>query len=192
MPNNVIEQTSIDEARLIKRINARDHSALAELYDHFGAQVYGITHYILQNRVLAEEATQDTFLKIWNQSARWDPQRGRLAPWLMTIARYTAIDRLRQEKRESPWTAIGIDDLLDLIGQPGAIDENIWYDAKHVESLLSHLSAEQRQAINLAFFYGMTHNEIATRLELPLGTVKSRIRDGLQMLKGLWLHEAEQ
>jgi len=176
---------------LIDRIRNHDELALADLYDKYGAHVYGTALHILRNQVLAEEATQDTFMKLWKQSARWDPDRGQLKTWLMTIARYTAIDRLRAEKRESPWTAIGLDDMLNLVGQSNVIDDSIWYDKKHVEGLLQHLSQEQREAINLAFLNGMSHTEIASKLKLPLGTIKTRIRDGLQMLKGLWLHETK-
>lgn len=183
------QQTTPDDAALMARIAQRDNTALAELYDRFGSRVYGIAINTLQNRALAEEATQDTFIKVWTQSARWDPARGQLAPWLLTVARYTAVDRLRKEKQESPWTAIGLEELLGLIGKPNVIDENIWYDAKRVEDLLRELTPEQREAINLAFFHGLTHTEIAARLQTPLGTIKSRIRDGLTMLKGLWLHE---
>ena len=180
-----------NDLTLIQRVIEQDDAALAMLYDKYGAHVYGTALHILRNQVLAEEATQDTFMKVWKQSNRWDPERGQLKTWLMTIARYTAIDRLRAEKRESPWTAIGLDDMLNLIGQSNVIDDNIWFDAKQVEGLLKHLSTEQREAINLAFINGMSHSEIASKLRTPLGTIKSRIRDGLQMLKGLCLHESE-
>ena len=186
----VINLPSDDEA-LMRRIIARDNTAIAELYDRYGARIYGMAYHILQNQTLAEEATQDTFMKVWKKSAQWDSERGRLETWLMTIARYTAIDRLRLEKRESPWTAIGLDDMLNLIGQPNVIDEKIWYDADHIRDLLNQLKQEQREAINMAFFGGMSHSEIASKLKLPLGTVKSRIRSGLQVLKGLWTHEPE-
>lgn len=182
-------QIPSNDMTLMQRVMEQDDTALAVLYDKYGAHVYGTALHILRNQVLAEEATQDTFMKVWKKSNRWDPQRGQLKTWLMTVARYTAIDRLRAEKRESPWTAIGLDDMLNLIGQTNVIDDNIWYDAKRVEELLQHLSSDQREAINLAFVNGMSHSEIASKLRLPLGTIKSRIRDGLQMLKGLWLHE---
>ena len=185
------KKLSDGDEHLIQRIVDCDNSALAELYDKFGAHVYGMTLHILQNQVLAEEATQDTFMKVWKQSAQWNPERGSLKTWLLTIARYTAIDRLRKEKRQSPWTAIGLDDMLNLIGQPNVVDENSWYDINHVKKLLEQLSDDQREAINLAFFRGMSHSEIAEVLKTPLGTIKSRIRDGLQTLKGLLSYERE-
>lgn len=182
------EQSSVDE-NLMQRIIDCDNTALAELYDKYGAHVYGMTLHILRNQELAEEATQDTFMKVWKQSTKWNPERGGLKTWLITIARYTAVDRLRAEKRSSPWTAIGLDDTLNLVGQSNVVDENIWYDANHAKELLKELSDEQREAINLAFFNGMSHSEISNYLKTPLGTVKSRIRDGLRVLKGLWSHE---
>lgn len=187
----MIEINPSDDERLMQRIDAGENAALAELYDRFGSRVYSLSYHILQNQALAEEATQDTFMKIWTQATRWDSERGRLVSWLMTIARYTAIDRLRLEKREVPDNCIGLDDMLHLIGQKNVIDDHIWYDMTIVNRLLDHLSAEQRETINLAFFHGLTHREIASYLELPLGTVKSRIRDGLHKLKGLWLHETQ-
>jgi len=190
MVNHDKVETAADEI-LMRRIEKQDNKAFAELYDRFGARVYGMTYYILQNQTLAEEATQDTFMKVWTKATKWDPKRGALITWLLTIARYTAIDRLRIEKRETPNIAIGLDEMLHLIGQTNVIDENIWYDKKVVENLLKELTPEQRESIELAFFQGLTHSEIAEKLDLPLGTVKSRIRDGLQMLKGLWLHESE-
>lgn len=185
------KQQHSNEEMLMRRVTSKDHTALAELYDQFGSAVYGITHYILQNQVLAEEATQDTFMKVWKQPSQWDPKRGSLKTWLLVIARYKAIDRLRKEKRQSPWTAIGLDDMLHLIGQPDVVDENIWYDANYAKELMKELSEDQRLAINLAFFKGMSHREIAETLKTPLGTIKSRIRSGLNTMKGLWTRERE-
>lgn len=185
------EQPPVNEELLMRLIARHDHSALAELYDHYSRYVYGMAFHILQNKVLAEEATQDTFMKVWKQSTRWNPERGALKTWLLTIARFTAIDRLRLEKRESPWTAIGLDDMLNLIGQPNVVDESIPFDIQQIKQMLGQLSEEQREAINLSFFHGMSHNEISQTLKTPLGTIKSRIRDGLKIMRGLLLHDTE-
>ncbi|MCA9913697.1 MAG: sigma-70 family RNA polymerase sigma factor [Anaerolineae bacterium] len=179
-------QTPADEIELMKRITAHDQTALAELYDQFSARVYGMAYRVLQNQTLAEEATQDTFIKVWQNPHRWDPERGTIASWLLTIARYTAIDRLRKEKRQSPWTAINYEEILDLSGDSGVINQ-AWYDSKALAELIHELSDEQVEAIELAYFSGMSHTEIAEHLHQPLGTIKSRIRDGIRKLRGLWL-----
>jgi RNA polymerase sigma-70 factor (ECF subfamily) len=181
--------TSIADLKLVNRILRRDESALSELYARYGAQVFGVVLHVLQNRDLAEEATQDTFLKVWNHVQQWDDERGKLSSWLLTVARYTAIDLLRREKRQAPGSAIDIEDMLSLIGQPGAARTPEWYDAELLKTLIGRLPHEQIEAIELAFFKGMTHSEIAAYLRQPLGTVKSRIRSGLQTLRGMWLQE---
>ena len=181
----VMTETAIADLRLINRILRRDETALSELYAHYGAQVFGITLHVLQNRALAEEATQDTFLKIWNSAHNWDAQRGNLSTWILTIARYTAIDVLRREQRQVAASAVELDEMLVIVGQPGG--EAL--DGALMKSLIAQLPPDQIEAIELAFFKGMTHQEIAAYLRQPLGTIKSRIRSGLQMLRGIWLRE---
>ncbi len=130
---------------------------------------------------------QDTLMKVWNLALRWEPDRSKLVSWLLTLARYTAIDRLRKEQRQSPWTAIGLEDLLNLISHTRGMEQSWWDDQNQIKQLIQQLPPEQVEAIDLAFFRGMTHTEIAEYLEQPLGTIKSRIRHGLIMLKELWL-----
>ena len=178
-----------DDVAVMQRIHAQDQTALSELYDQYAGLVYGMAMRVLQNRTLAEEASQDTFMKIWKQAGNWNPEKGKLVSWLLTLARYTAIDRLRKETRQSPWTAIGFDDLVNLIGKSGVVNQSIWYDAQVLKDLMAQLPEEQIEAIELAFFKGMSHSEIARHLNMPLGTIKSRIRIGLQTLKGLWIQE---
>lgn len=184
--------SELDEVHLMQRIVAREQAAVTELYDQFAPMVYGMTMRVLQNTTLAEEATQDTFMKIWQQADQWDPERGKLVSWLLTIARYTAIDRLRKEKRQSPWTAIGLEDMLTMVGKTSVVKQQKWADAEVLKQLLMDLTDEQRQAIELAFFSGMSHTEVADHLGVPLGTIKSRIRQGLRTLKGLWLAEVDE
>jgi RNA polymerase sigma-70 factor (ECF subfamily) len=176
------EQT--EEIDLIRRINARDQQALSAFYERFANLVYGLALRIVQNTSLAEEITQDTFLKVWNQAHRWDPERGSIVTWLMTITRYTAIDRLRKEK--TPWTAIDLEDVLEFMGKDSPFDDPMWHDDRLIRSLIQQLPDDQRQALELAFFGALTHTEMAEQLQLPLGTVKSRVRRGLQKLRELW------
>lgn len=179
MPENLF-----DEANLVQRLIQQDQTALSELYTQFGGLVYSIAMRVVQNPVLAEEVTQDAFLKVWHQPSSWDPSRGKFVSWLLTITRYTAIDLLRKEQRRPVQDAVELEDLR--IGSGSVMDDPIWQDGRLLRSLLENLPVEQVQVIELAFFEGMSHSEMAEHLSLPLGTVKTRVRLGLQKLKTLW------
>lgn len=171
---------------LIYRIRQQDQTALSKLYEDYGGLVYGMALRVLQNATLAEEVTQDVFLKVWKQAHQWDSQKGKFSTWLLTITRYTAIDRVRKEERRTPDISVNLDKMLNLIGEEGVIDAG-WANSQLMRGLLAQLSDVQRESIDLAFFKGMTHDEIASHLNIPLGTIKSRIRQGLINLKQLWI-----
>ena len=173
------------EINWINRIVSRDEQALSYLYIEFSAQVHGISLYILKNSSLAEEATQDTFLKVWDNAHQWNPDRSTLKTWICAIARFTAIDIVRREHRHFGNSEVD-DEFILHIDQFAPINSQ-WDTDQHLKSLIKQLPEEQIQAIELAFFMGMTHQEIATHLSEPLGTIKSRIRNGLQVLRGMWL-----
>lgn len=165
----------------MKRIVQRDQRALAELYEQYGALVYSFALRLLGNTALAEEVTQDSFLKVWNQAQTWDEARGSLVTWMLTITRYTAIDRVRKEQRQLTDTSVPLDEWHS------TTDDVPWQDSRVMRALLGQLPDEQQKVIELAFYQGMTHSEMASYLGLPLGTVKTRLRLGLQKLKDLWL-----
>jgi RNA polymerase sigma-70 factor (ECF subfamily) len=167
---------------LIQRIQQRDQPALMELYGRYSSLVYGLALRVLQNQGLAEEVTQDVFLKVWQQPERWNPALGQFSSWLLTITRNAAIDRLRKERHTHAHQIEHVERLAE--EQPHR--EGLWYDGQVLAGLLDHLPPEQRQLIELAFFQGYTHSELAERLALPLGTVKTRLRSGLQKLRTLW------
>ena len=179
-----MSELNFDEADLVRRLVNRDQGALSELYQQFGGLVYSIALRVVQNSSMAEEVAQDTFLKVWHQPTSWDPNRGKFVSWLLTITRYTAIDRLRKEQHRPLQDAVELDDLN--IGKRGLMDDPAWQDGRILRSLIERLPEEQVQVIELAFFEGMSHSEMAEYLHLPLGTVKTRVRLGLQKLKTLW------
>jgi RNA polymerase sigma-70 factor (ECF subfamily) len=174
-----------DDIDLMRRIADRDQQALWELYQEYGKAVYSLAYRVLNNTVLAEEVTQDTFLKVWHQTTRWDSQKGKLKNWLLTIAQFTAIDRLRKEGRQPTVHPEPIEDT----------DENLltsrnaapWQDDSILRTLVEQLPRQQASLIELAFFQGLSHGEIADELHMPLGTVKTRLRAGIQRLRELWL-----
>jgi RNA polymerase sigma-70 factor (ECF subfamily) len=187
MRRKMTESAPSADFQLMQRICAQDKQALAELYDRYGALVHGLSVRVLNDDGrLAQEVTQDTFLKIWHQADQWDPNRGKLTTWMLTIARRTAIDLLRKEQRRPEISPAEFDDVLSVVGQGSLVDDPRWHDGRLIRQLLQQLPDEQRQAIELAFYYDMSHTEVAERLDLPLGTVKTRIRLGLQKLKALW------
>lgn len=165
---------------LIARIKQRDASALAELYDRYGARVYSLACAILGEEMAAQEVTQDTFIKLWEHPESYRYDDSRFAAWLLMIARHRAIDHLRRERSRSS-RAISMDDesfpeLLDVAYEV----ETRWRDVKHV---LDALPAEQRDVIVLAYYHGLSQSEIAGVLKLPLGTVKTRLRLGMEKLR---------
>jgi len=179
------------EAQLLARISAGDEVALTEFYDLYARLVFSVTYHVLQNDTLAEEVTQDTFLKIWNRAHLWDSSRGKVTTWLLTIARYTAIDRLRTEQRRDGKGQIDLEDVVNILGENSPIDDPLWADGRLIHEIMDELPVDQRQVLELAYFRDMSHSEMADQLGIPLGTVKGRVRAGLGKLRALWLQKTE-
>jgi len=169
---------------LIQRVVHQDERALEALYDATSRRVHALVLRIVQRRALAEEVVEDTFWQVWRQAARFDATRGRPLTWLLAMARSRAIDALRRDQRfqheelpeddqaEAATGAPPPQDLLDATRGAGAL-----------HAALLRLDARSRQLVGLAFFRGLTHEEIAEQEQLPLGTVKSLIRRALQALR---------
>jgi RNA polymerase sigma-70 factor, ECF subfamily len=168
------------DAALIEAIVQRDQTALAALYDRYAGMLSSVLNRILRDQQAAEEILQDIFFQLWRAPSRFDPARGSLPAWLMVIARNRAISRLR---RHNP--AAG-EELLDTSAvstfniETAAAQQQL---LGRVKGALENLPAEQRTAIELAYFEGMSHSEIARRTGDPLGTVKTRLRSAVETLK---------
>ncbi|MGH8272735.1 MAG: sigma-70 family RNA polymerase sigma factor [Gammaproteobacteria bacterium] len=158
--------------------------ALQRLYAALSAQLFGVLVRILRRRDLAEEALQDTFLSVWRKASDYDATRGAASTWIFVIARHRALDILRRERREVPLAPDVLTDICDRLPDPDAAAGG-WnpVGSRRLRACLERLSAEQRRSILLAYFFGLTREEIAARLESPLGTVKSWVRRGLAGLK---------
>lgn len=173
-----------DCADLVKRLAAGDQSALSALYDATSRMVYGLAVRILGDPRDAEEITLDVYTQAWRQVARYDASRGDPVTWLLTLTRSRAIDRLRArggaKKREQ-----GLDAAAELAaGGPDPESQSAFAErARYVRSAMQLLSPEQREVIELAYFEGLTHVEIAEKIRQPLGTAKSRIRLGMVKLR---------
>jgi RNA polymerase sigma-70 factor, ECF subfamily len=167
-----------DEMRLVARIRAGDQQALSELYDRYSNVVYGVALRILQDIGAAEDILQDIFLQLWRRPDAFDSSRGSLAAWLAVIARHRSIDRLRRRRPE-----IDIEDCVIAGGADPRDDTERALVIEKVRVAMNEMSSDQRTAMEMAFFQGLTHTEIAEKTGQPLGTIKTRIRSGLQMLR---------
>lgn len=189
----MIDLSQIQDNELMSRIIHRDEPSLTELYRRYGNAVFSVAYRVTQGTEWAEEITQDTFFKVWHQSDRWDAQKGSLIVWLLAITRHTAIDYLRREQRKPQLADKSLDDMSEQLGRPSHVDDPNWQDRNLMTKLMIELPKEQAEIIRLAFYQGLSHSAIAVTLHLPLGTVKTRMRLGLQKLKSLWLiaHQRE-
>lgn len=177
--------TSADESELIARVARGEERAFLELYDHHASRVYGLTLRILGDPMLAEEATQDTFLKLWSRARQYLTERGPFLPWLLTIARRVALDRLRLESRRPALSnSTDPDEIWQTLPDlDSSTDEARW---RSIYFAVQNLHPDQRSVIELAYYQGMSQSEIAEVLGLPLGTVKTRLRAAMQNLREIW------
>ena len=170
----------MESQQLAAALGRREESALTELYDRYGRTVYALTLRILGDPGMAEEISLDAFWQVWQQIDRFNAERGSLPSWLFTIARSRAIDRLRSRvaAKRTP---------NDLGGghRSEAPDEAVELEERRrlVRGAMAKLSSEQRSALELAYFEGLSHAEISGRLNQPLGTVKTRIRQAMIILR---------
>jgi RNA polymerase sigma-70 factor, ECF subfamily len=180
-----LEPAERDDDALLAAIQARDHDALAELYDRYGRLAFGLAYRLLGERGLAEDVVQEAFLNVWRRAAGFEVGRGSARSWLMSIVHNLAIDRRRGRQRYT-WTDVALDDVAGMLEAEdddafAIVSQSI--EAERVQSALQLLPDEQRQAIAMAYFSGLTQQEIAEQTGSPLGTVKSRMRLGLRRMR---------
>lgn len=179
-----------DDAQLrgwIERIVERDEAALGALYEALHGKVYGLALRIARSRELAEEITEDVFWQVWRQAPRFDAERGLAVAWVMTMTRSRALDALRRNARPEVSDDAALERAADEDGGNDPLDMLIAVaDHARLHARLEEVEPLPRQLLALAFFRGMTHDEMAAHTGLPLGTVKSLVRRTLQQLrKGL-------
>jgi RNA polymerase sigma-70 factor (ECF subfamily) len=173
-----------DDFELMLRIERGDADALGTIYDRYGGLVYTLGVRILRDRSEAEELVSDVFLEIWRRAKRYDPARGAPMTYLVTLARSRAIDRQRSASFQArgKTSASGNQNTASTAADPTAI-AILGENARQVRAALAQLDPVYRQAVEMAFFDGLTHNQIAEKLAKPLGTVKTYIRQGLIRLR---------
>lgn len=172
----------------MERVRTGDNDAFAELFDRHSGVTLGVLMKLLRRRSVAEEILQETFLQAWEQASRFDPQRGKVRPWILTIARSRALDRIRSATSRTRREQTFHDTEMHFGGfvteALGTAELEAAEIQQRLESALDTLPKAQSECIRLAFLEGLSHSELAKRLGQPLGTVKSRIRFGLQKLRG--------
>jgi len=176
-------EVSLDAA-LLSRLLRRDVSAFEQLYERHSRLVYRLVLRIVQQAATSEEVVQDIFLQLWRNAKHYDSTRGPFAPWLLTLARNRALDHLRLKSERQRRLEEQADTLPAVFAAPDyehELDEK--RRAERVRALMASLAPQQKKAIELAYFEGLSHSEIAATLKEPLGTVKSWIRNGLLRLK---------
>ncbi len=183
-PAPPVDESASTDAELVARINDRDQTALAEVYRRHGGAVYGLSRRVLADDALAEDITQDVFLRLWNEPRRFDPQRGALRSFLQREAHSRAIERVRSEearrRREDRSIEVMPTEVRDLEAEVlGSIE------SERIRSALERLDPKERAVVIDAYFGGHSYREVASRLGLPEGTVKTRIRSGLARLATL-------
>lgn len=168
---------------LMQRSSRGDEAAFAELYDATSARAYGLALRVVRNPAHAEEVVQEAYLDAWRTSSRFDPARGSAIGWLLTIVHRKAVDRVRSAE-----AATARDATYHRESSPVEHDSTLEaahasLEAQRVRSAVTGLTEVQREAVELAFFGGYTHTQVATMLDVPVGTAKTRIRDGLIRLR---------
>lgn len=176
--------TSAPDLGNLLRLSARgDEAAFAQVYDATSARLYGLVLRVVRDPSQAEEVTQEAYLDVWRKAARFDQERGSAISWLMTIAHRKAVDRVRSAEASSRRDTAYHRDERPLEHDVTVAAATASLEAERVRQALQELTTTQREALELAYFGGYTHTEVATMLELPLGTAKTRIRDGLIRLR---------
>jgi RNA polymerase sigma-70 factor (ECF subfamily) len=180
---------SPSDADLIARIGEGDETAVTELYDRHAAPLLALAYRLLGDRGDAEDVVLEALARVWREAARFDPARGSLRAWLTVMVRSRALDAIRARRRserltadaarENPEEVAGVSMSASQGGDPAEQDEQ----RRRVLAALAGLPAPQREAIELAYYGGLSQSEIAEKLGAPLGTVKTRIRDGMQKLR---------
>ncbi|GAA4778659.1 sigma-70 family RNA polymerase sigma factor [Actinomycetospora chlora] len=178
----------VTDVTLLEQIGERSADALAQLYDRFGRPAYSLARRICVDEALAEDVVQEAFLVVWRDPGRFDPARGSVSSWLLTLVHHRAVDAVRREATRRKRTVAPSADGEEwgIPAGPGADQAALGaVVAGKVRDALAELPAEQREAMALAYFGGYTQREVASLVGVPLGTVKSRMFAGAQKLRAL-------
>jgi len=174
-------KSKYSEEELVSLLKQRDSPSFGYLYDNYSGALFGIVNSIVPDKETAADVLQEVFINIWNKIKTYDPSKGRLFTWMLNVARNAAIDKIRSRNYQNSLKNQSLAGDVDLSGQVPVTPAKT--DDVGLKKILSKLKPEQRVLIDLSYFQGFTHEEIAKILSIPLGTVKTRIRAVLSLLK---------
>jgi RNA polymerase sigma-70 factor (ECF subfamily) len=190
-----LDYRQLTDRTLVELVIQDDPDALGELYDRYHRLVYSLALNTVRDNSAAEEITQDVFIRIWEKANTYQPERAKFSTWLTSIARYRSIDRLRRrgarpEQESVSWAEVSVSSqpIVDGPEETAAIR----LQQERVRAAIAEIPPEQQEPIALAYFRGLSHRQIAEALDLPLGTVKTRIRLAMEKLRDLLSDEREQ
>jgi RNA polymerase sigma-70 factor (ECF subfamily) len=175
------KKISLSEEELISKLKSQDTIVMQALYDMYSAALFGVISRLIPQTELAEDVLQETFLKIWNSAGSYDSSKGRLFTWMMNIARNLAIDKLRSKDFRNSNKNLELDNNVNVVDGQNEVTFNA--DALGVKEMVTKLKPEFNDVLNMVYFKGYTHLEAAKELNLPLGTVKTRIRMAIMELR---------
>lgn len=176
-------QKHIQEEALVQRLKAKEPSALAYLYDHYAGALYGVIFRVLQKEDIAEEVLQDVFLKVWERFDGYDASRGKLFTWLLNVARNQAIDKSRSKEISKGRKTGDLEKVVSRVERSSFSEQSI--EGIGVKELLNALPEDQRFVVDCLYLKGYTQSEMAEEFNIPLGTVKTRLRIAMQLLRKL-------
>lgn len=180
----LLQGEGISDADLMAQISRREERALEQIYDRYSRIIYALILRITRQPASSQEIVQEVFLQLWRNAHAYQPSRGPVEPWLLTLARYRALDYVRGKIEKQRQREDSVDEFSLEVSMP---NPEQWLDqqrrAKQVRALMSSLPEAQRRAVELAYFEGLTHSEIASAMKEPLGTVKTWIRSALGQLR---------
>ena len=176
----------MDDRELIRQVVRRDQRAFLALYERYSSRIFTLILHMVSDRMLAEEILQETLLRVWSRAEQYVPERGSPLIWMLAIARYTVLERLRFESHR-PILSDGNEPtpLLENLPEPESTSEEARWRSLHL--VIQSLPEDQRTVLEMAYYQGLSQSEIAEMLELPLGTVKTRLRAGMLRLRQQWL-----
>ncbi|HVA91386.1 MAG TPA: sigma-70 family RNA polymerase sigma factor [Chloroflexota bacterium] len=172
---------------LVARLRERDAGAFAALYDRYSRMAFGLAYRMLNDPTAAEDVAQEAFLSVWRQAETFHPERSAARTWILSIVHHRAVDRLRRGATTQEVSDASLEYAPDRVDESIDVEHEVsaLMEANEIHRALGLLPLEQRRAIEMAYFGGLSHSEIAGKLRIPVGTVKGRLRIGLQKMRVL-------
>ncbi len=183
---NQIQERRAQEQELIKLLKNRDKQGVTILYQNYSGSLFGVIRRIVQQQEVAEEVLQDVFMKIWDNIEKYDPNKGRLYTWLVQLTRNLALDRVRSASFKRSTKVDGLDSASSTLSKLG---EDAYTEDSGLRKVIAGLDSKYRTLIDYAYFQGYSQSEIAKELDMPLGTVKTRMRTAISELRLLLQNE---